>query len=238
MTAWPTGDISFYNLAPPNRVRLSTIPGAAVKRWDDSVLVFDVRIGDGIVRTYSFTEHWFEVHCTFDLDGHLRPEPGPVNWAFDCDMCTPAIIRGNDVYNVDLKLDILVEPDGVTYALVDEDDFAEARSAGWLTDVEVLGARRGADELIGIILDVGLGALPGADPAVRLGSRKRPAGAASRTHGRGCARVPARRAPHAVARHRFLALLTHGSRGAGNIGAAADAGCMEPLRTEVRTIVK
>ena len=156
MRAWPTGDISFYNLAPPNRVRLSTIPGAAVKRWDDSVLVFDVRIGDGIVRTYSFTEHWFEVHCTFDLDGHLRPEPGPVNWAFDCDMCTPAIIRGNDVYNVDLKLDILVEPDGVTYALVDEDDFAEARSAGWLTDVEVLGARRGADELIGIIHDTGL----------------------------------------------------------------------------------
>ena len=156
MRAWPTGDISFYNLAPPNRVRLSTIPGAAVKRWDDSVLVFDVRIGDGIVRTYSFTEHWFEVHCTFDLDGHLRPEPGPVNWAFDCDMCTPAIIRGNDVYIVDLKLDILVEPDGVTYALVDEDDFAEARSAGWLTDVEVLGARRGADELIGIIHDTGL----------------------------------------------------------------------------------
>jgi hypothetical protein len=156
MSAWPAGDIWFYNFCPPNWVRLFTTPGAAVKRWDASMLVFDVRIGDGILRKYSLTGRWFEVHCTFDLDGQLRPEPGPVNWAFNSDMCTPPIMRGNEVYNVDLKLDILVEPDGVTFALIDEDKFAKAQTEGWLTAVEVAGARHGADELTGIIRDGGL----------------------------------------------------------------------------------
>ena len=146
----------FYNYHPPDEVRLFTTPGAAVKRWDPSVIAVDVRIEDGIVRTYSFTGHWFEIHCTFDLDGKLRAEAGPVDWAFNCDICTPAIIRSNEVFNVDLFLDVLIEPDGVTLALTDEDDFAQAQTEGWLTTAEIVGAQRGADELVGIVRESGL----------------------------------------------------------------------------------
>jgi hypothetical protein len=46
----------FYNFHPPEEVRVFTTPKAAVKRWDSSVLVFDVRIGNGILRKYSFTK--------------------------------------------------------------------------------------------------------------------------------------------------------------------------------------
>jgi hypothetical protein len=52
-----------------------------VKRWDGSVLVFDMCIGDGIVPNYPFAGRWFEVQCSFDLGGHLRIEAGPVDWA-------------------------------------------------------------------------------------------------------------------------------------------------------------
>jgi hypothetical protein len=156
MSTRPADAISFFNFHPPDGARLFTSPGRSVKRWDATVLVFDVRIGDGILRNYHFAEHWFEVHCTFDQAGRLRPEAGPVNWAFNCDMCTPPLVRGNDLYNVDLTLDILVEPDGVTFSLVDEDTFAEAQARGWLTPVEIAGARRGADELTAIIEGDGL----------------------------------------------------------------------------------
>lgn len=118
--------------------------------------LFDVRIGDGIMRKYSLAKRWFEVHCTFDLQGRLRPEPGPVDWAFNCDICTPPITRGNAVYNVDLCLDILVEPDGVTFALIDEDKFAGAKTQGLLTTIEIDGAQLGVDDLTGVIRDEGL----------------------------------------------------------------------------------
>lgn len=156
MTAPTTSDFLFYNFHPPDEVRVFSTPRSAVKRWDSSVLVFDVRIGDGILRSYSFADRWFEVHCTFDLEGQLLPEPGPVDWAFNCDMCTPALDRDGARYNVDLSLDVLVEPDGSTYALTDEDDFARTRSAGLLTQREIAGARQGADELIAVIRGEGL----------------------------------------------------------------------------------
>jgi predicted RNA-binding protein associated with RNAse of E/G family len=149
-------DILFYNFHLPDDVRLFTTPRAAVKRWDSSVIVYDVRIGDGFLRNYAFTDRWFEVNCVFDLDGRLRPEAGPVDWAFNCDICTPSIVQTSGVYNVDLFLDILVAPDGKTFALVDENDFAEARIKGWLTSSEIAGARLGVDDLVGIIRDGGL----------------------------------------------------------------------------------
>jgi len=149
-------DFLFYNFHPPDEVRIFATPRAAVKRWDSSVLVFDARIGDGILRKYSFSDRWFEVHCTFDLNGPLRAERGAISWAFNCDMCTPAILRGGGLYNVDLCLDVLVQPDGITYALTDEDDLASKSAAGLLTRTEVLGARQGADELIAIIRSTGI----------------------------------------------------------------------------------
>jgi predicted RNA-binding protein associated with RNAse of E/G family len=64
-------------------------------------------------------------------------------------------VRGNEVYNVDLCLDVMVSPDGGTFALIDEDDFIEARTEGWLTAAEVAGARRGVSDLTSIIRDGG-----------------------------------------------------------------------------------
>ena len=149
-------DFLFYNFHPPDEVRIFATPRAAVKRWDSSVLVFDARIGDGILRKYSFTDRWFEVHCTFDLNGDLLPERGTIDWAFNCDMCTPALLRDGVLYNVDLSLDVLVEPNGTTYALTDEDDFGRKTAAGLLTPTEVVGARQGADDLIAIIRRTGI----------------------------------------------------------------------------------
>jgi len=156
MSAPDVDDFLFYNFHPPDEVRIFATPRAAVKRWDSSVLVFDARIGDGILRKYSFTDRWFEVHCTFDLNGHLRAERGAIGWAFNCDMCTPAILRDGVFYNVDLCLDVLVQPNGTTYALTDEDDFARKSSAGLLTRTEVVGARQGVGDLIAIIRSTGI----------------------------------------------------------------------------------
>jgi predicted RNA-binding protein associated with RNAse of E/G family len=71
-------------------------------------------------------------------------------------MCTPAIVRDSSLYNIDLSLDILVEPDGLSYTLTDEDDFSKICAQGLLTPTEIIGARRGADDLIAIIKRNGL----------------------------------------------------------------------------------
>lgn len=165
------------------------------------MLVFDVRIGEGILRNYSFTARWFEVNCTFDLDGQLRPEAGPVDWAFNCDICTPNLVQGHEVYNVDLCLDVLVEPDGVTFALIDKDDFAEAQAEGWLTAAELAGAKRGVGDLTAIIRNSGL--RPFLERILSFDSvlDNVPQGP-PHTHRRRRAPVPARRAPSAVARPR------------------------------------
>src|SRR5215831_10437533 len=84
MSAPDVDDFLFYNFHPPNEVRIFATPRAAVKRWDCSVLVFDARIGDGILRKYSFADRWFEVHCTFDLNGHLRAGRGAMGGGRRC----------------------------------------------------------------------------------------------------------------------------------------------------------
>jgi hypothetical protein len=151
-----TQDALFHNFHPPEEVRVFTAPLGSVKLWTPSAVVFDVRIGDAILRNYHFADRWFEVHCTFDLNGEPLAEPGPIDWAFNCDMVTPFVMRDNKVYNVDLALDVMVAPDGLNYLLTDEDDFAEDQAAGLFTRTEVIGARQGANELISIISSTGL----------------------------------------------------------------------------------
>jgi hypothetical protein len=118
--------------------------------------VHDVRIGDLALRHYAFTDRWFAVNCTLDLAGRFVTEPGPIDWCFNCDICTPLFSVGNNLYSVDLALDVLASPDGRTHVVVDEDNFALAAANGWLTAEEQAGARRGLEELLGIVEHTGL----------------------------------------------------------------------------------
>jgi hypothetical protein len=145
-------DYRFYTLALPDDLTLWTVPGGAFRRWDDSFLVYDVLVESGLVlRHYSFYDRWFVVNVTLDTDGRFVPEPGPIDWCFNIDLCTPLFTVGHDGYDVDLCLDLLVAPDGRDYRLVDEDEFDHAMRNGWITSAEADGARNGVEELRGII---------------------------------------------------------------------------------------
>jgi hypothetical protein len=78
-------------------------------------------------------------------------EPGPIAWCFNCDITTPLLSVGKNVYSIDLALDVLVGPDGHSHIVKDEDDFTHASENRWLTVEEQVGARGGLDALLGII---------------------------------------------------------------------------------------
>jgi hypothetical protein len=147
----------FYNLHAPDQVRLFHVPAGSIRRWDEEVLVYDVRVAaDRVLRHYSFYRRWFEVNCSLDLQGRFVIEPGPVEWSFNCDICTPLFTQGDAAYDFDLWLDVLVGPDGRTHAVIDEDDFAKAVRLGWCTPDEEAGARRGLADLLAVIEGEGL----------------------------------------------------------------------------------
>ncbi len=149
--------VRFFNYHAPDTVRAFTVPAGSIRRWDDHAVVYDVRVGpDQILRHYSFPDRWFEVNCSMDLDGRFITEPGPVDWSFNCDICTPHFIMGDDLYNMDLWLDVLVAPDGRSFAVIDEDDFAVAVRMGWPAETERDGARAGMADLLGILRSEGL----------------------------------------------------------------------------------
>ena len=143
----------FHNFHPPDDVRVFPIPARGVRRRDQTTLVYDVRVGDLVLRRYSFADHWFEVNCTVDLRGGFVTEPGPIAWCLNCDISTPSLFVGPDEYNVDLCLDVLVGPDGREHVVKDEDEFERAVDQRWFTHEEQLGARRGLGELLALIRD-------------------------------------------------------------------------------------
>lgn len=151
-----TDRLLFHNFHPPGEVRVFTVPVGSIRRMDGDALVYDVRIGDRVLRHYSFARRWFEVNCTLDLNGQFVTEPGPVDWCFNCDISTPHLVTGLNAYNVDLSLDVLVGPDGREHEVIDEDDFAVACSSGWLTPAEQAGARAGLADLLSIIQGEGM----------------------------------------------------------------------------------
>lgn len=148
--------LRFYNLHEPDDLRVFTIPLAAIRRWDDQRLVYDVRHGDLVLRHYSFSRYWFEVNCVLDLSGAFVPERGPIDWSFNCDVCTPCFTNGYHVYTVDLWIDVLVGPDGRAHVVKDLPDFEAAWMEGLLTAREWAGARRGLQTLTDIIRSEGL----------------------------------------------------------------------------------
>lgn len=147
----------FCNYHAPGEVRVFSIPVSGVKRWDNEAVVYDVAVaGDRILRHYSFGNRWFEVNCSLDRKGRFVTEHGPIDWTFNCDISTPHVIVGPDLFNMDLWVDVLVGPDGRTHQVIDEEDFVYAVSQGWPTDGEVVGARSGLADLLGIIHAEGL----------------------------------------------------------------------------------
>lgn len=150
--------VCFRNYHAPDEVRLFTVPRRGVRRWDQQALVYDVRVGeDRVLRHYSFPDRWFEVNCSLDLAGRFVTERHHgVDWCFNCDLSTPTAWDATGIYNMDLWLDVLVEPDGRTHAVIDEDDFAEAIRHGWLTPAEQAGARQGLADLLATIRGQGL----------------------------------------------------------------------------------
>ncbi|WP_100404281.1 DUF402 domain-containing protein [Bacillus solitudinis] len=140
-----------YNLHMPYEVRLFSIDQSNIKLWNDKYLVYDVREDDMILRHYSFYNQWFEINCSFQLDGKLLGEQGPIEWSFNCDICSPCFSEGNKIFNVDLELDVLVNQNGKDYIIIDEDDFEDAVNKAWITEKEQVGAKQGLNDLKEII---------------------------------------------------------------------------------------
>ena len=145
-----------HDFHPPDEVRVFAVPAAAIRRRDDTALVYDVLLDDRVLRHYAFTDHWFAANCTLDRCGRFVTEPGPIDWCFNCDITTPLLSVGRNVYTVDLALDVLVGPDGYAHIVQDEDDFTCAVESRWLSVEEQVGARRGMEELLCIIAGAGL----------------------------------------------------------------------------------
>jgi hypothetical protein len=61
-----------YDLHPPDDLRLFPVPKAGVLRFDDEVLVAQIRHGDIVVRHYAWRDHWFKINCTTDLRAPVR----------------------------------------------------------------------------------------------------------------------------------------------------------------------
>lgn len=144
--------VRFYNLHPPDEVRIFHTPRQAIRRFDDVAKVYDVRVASGLIlRHYSFFHHWFEINCTLSPSSEFVVEEGPIPWCFNCDIVTPSVLVDGDEYNVDLFLDVLVGPDGRRFFAKDKDEFDQAIANGWITGEEQTGARTGWEELLSLI---------------------------------------------------------------------------------------
>jgi hypothetical protein len=107
--------------------------------------------GDGYVSPYDtlghyWTDRWFNV---------IRLEtPGEGLFGYYCNIATPLEFDGATVRYVDMQLDVRVFADpsgGLTYRVVDEDEFEEARGRYAYAEELVRRCRGAVDELVGLI---------------------------------------------------------------------------------------
>jgi hypothetical protein len=124
------GIFKFHNLHLPKEARVFQIPETNIRVWNDKVLVYEVKIddmngGNLTFRHYSFYDKWFEISITLDANGNLISEPGPIDWSFNCDICTPYFSKGSDFENI--------------------------ISHGLITENERIGARKGLESLTELI---------------------------------------------------------------------------------------
>jgi predicted RNA-binding protein associated with RNAse of E/G family len=88
---------------------------------------------------FFYTDRWyniFEIHSV--KDDHLK------GWY--CNIAKPALFSGNAIDQVDLALDVWINPDGTTLIL-DEDEF----TALWLDEVTRQQAQQAVQELITLV---------------------------------------------------------------------------------------
>ena len=143
-----------YDFHPPDDLRLFTFQCASLLRCDDSALIGVVDHRGTLLRHHAFADRWFKINVTTDLAGNFveeQPDSTSIPFCFNCDIATPMLKQGNAVFAVDLWIDVLVRADGLTYDIVDEDEFAAAQGHGWLSAQEVHGAQRGLADLIELI---------------------------------------------------------------------------------------
>ena len=136
--------------------RLFTTTAAGIRRFDDTALVTDaLHTGNVILRHYAFNQRWIKVNVTFSSDGELvETGPGPASlpaFAFNCDLATPMHREGDDVFAVDLFLDVLVRADAQTYAVTDESAFERAAAEGLISAREAASARVELEELVRLV---------------------------------------------------------------------------------------
>lgn len=94
--------------------------------------------GDHFVE-YFYTDRWFNIFAISNADGRRK------GWY--CNIAAPAHISEERVEQVDLLLDVWVNPAGQTLIL-DEDEFAADIT---LTEAQRSGAERGLRELLALI---------------------------------------------------------------------------------------
>src|SRR3954471_11072456 len=92
--------LHYHDYHVPDDVCIFAVPLAAIRRRDHQALVYDVRIGDGVLRHYAFKDRWFTVNCSLARDGQFVSEPGPIAWSFNCDIATPITWHSGAVYHV------------------------------------------------------------------------------------------------------------------------------------------
>lgn len=94
--------------------------------------------GDHFVEYY-YTDRWFNIFAISTADGLLK------GWY--CNIAAPALLLEERVEQIDLLLDVWVNPDR-TWLILDEDEFAADRT---LTEDQRQQARLGLQELLALI---------------------------------------------------------------------------------------
>ena len=141
-----------YDVKLPDRIEAYEIAPASIRRHDDIAFVCDLIMPsdiDGIgIRHYSFPDRWWAANVFVDMDGAPRTD---VEFPYDCDITTPHFEAFGVLCNVDLKLDVFVKHDGVSYDVRDRDDFARCLADGSVDNFDRIGAEAGLSDLIALI---------------------------------------------------------------------------------------
>lgn len=105
-------------------------------RQDLGYTVFEP--GDHFIE-YFYTDRWFNIFAIATADGQRK------GWY--CNIAAPALIKEGQVEQIDLLLDVWVNPDG-DLLLLDEDEFA---ADTLLTEAQRSGALQGLQDLLALI---------------------------------------------------------------------------------------
>lgn len=131
-------------------VRLFVLPGSGVLRADAEAFVCEEGYGYFAMRHYAFADRWFRVNVTVDLHGEPLDTAGV---AYTCDVATPMVRQGDAVYAVSLLTSVHVRADGTSFTVTGADTWEQAVEAGWISQAEARGARRGLADLLTLIED-------------------------------------------------------------------------------------